>query len=78
MTVRELKKFLSVEQHIELDDSECQEIIEEYEPSVTRRKGWLLSAQGFSHFMVFSDMHDLVNHSQVDHVTQVYWRVREK
>ncbi len=31
----------------------------------------LLTAQGFSHFMVFSDMHDLVDHTQVEIVNQV-------
>ena len=71
MTVRELKKFLSQEQHIDLCDQECQQIIEEYEPSILRRKSHLLSASGFSHFMVFSEMHDLIDHEQVEHVTQV-------
>lgn len=70
MTVRELKKFMSVEQHEELTDDECKAIIREYEPSILRRKSFLLSASGFSHFMVFSDMHDLIDHFQVENVNQ--------
>ena len=68
MTVRELKKFMSIEQKEELTDDECKAIISEYEPSILRRKSFLLSASGFSHFMVFSDMHDLIDHSQVENV----------
>ena len=71
MTVRELKKFMSTEQHIQVTEEECRLIIEEYEPSILRRKSHLLSASGFSHFMVFSDMHDLIDHSQKDSVSQV-------
>ena len=70
MTVRELKKFMSLEQHVNLSDSECKQIIEEYEPSVLRRKSHLFSASGFSHFMVFDEMHDLIDHFQVENVTQ--------
>ena len=51
MTVRELKKFMSLEQNIEMSDVECKQIIEEYEPSIIRRKSHLLSASGFSHFI---------------------------
>ena len=65
MTVRELKKFMSLEQNIEMTDVECKQIIEEYEPSIIRRKSHLLSASGFSHFMVFSEIHDLIDHYQV-------------
>ena len=65
MTVREVKKFMSLEQQVFLTDNECKQIIEEYEPSVLRRKSHLLSASGFSHFMVFSEMHDLIDHYQV-------------
>ena len=71
MTVRELKKFMWLEQHVELSDEDCRQIISEYEPSVLRRKSHLLSASGFSHFMVFSEMHDLIDHEQVEHVNQV-------
>ena len=70
MTIRELKKFMSVEQHEELTDDECKAIISEYEPSILRRKSFLLSASGFSHFMVFSELHDLIDHSQVENVNQ--------
>ena len=66
------QKFnLHFQPSIDLDDQECQQIIEEYEPSILRRKSHLLSASGFSHFMVFSEMHDLIDHEQVEHVTQV-------
>ena len=65
MTVRELKKFMSIEQKIDMTDVECKQIIEEYEQSIIRRKSQLLSASGFSHFMVFSEIHDLIDHYQV-------------
>ena len=75
MTVRELKNFMSLEQNVSLTDEECKQIIEEYEPSILRRKSQLLSASGFSHFMVFDEMHDLIDHYQTEHVTQVMFKI---
>ena len=72
LTVRELKKFLSSEQGIHLSDNECKQLINEYEPSPACRKSQLMSATGFSHFMVFSEMHDVFDHSKIEHVYQVF------
>ena len=72
LTVRELKNFLSNEQKIYLTNEECKQIISEYEPSVVCRKNQTMSAKGFSHFMVFSEMHDIFDHSKIDTVFQVH------
>ena len=71
MTVRELKNFLSKEQNINLSDDECKQIISEYEPSANCRKRQLMSSTGFSHFMVFSEVHDVFDHSKTETVYQV-------
>ena len=66
-----MKNFLSNEQKIYLTNEECKQIISEYEPSVVCRKNQMMSAKGFSHFMVFSEMHDIFDHSKIDTVFQV-------
>ena len=67
-----MKNFLSNEQKIYLTNEECKQIISEYEPSVVCRKNQMMSAKGFSHFMVFSEMHDIFDHSKIDTVFQVH------
>lgn len=70
MTLRELKRFLTVEQNIvEVTLEECKTIVRDFEPSFEKRRENLLSPQGFSHFMIFSDYHDLTETSQVDQVS---------
>ena len=70
MTLRELKRFLSIEQRIpEVSLEECKTIVRDFEPSAEKRRDNLLSPQGFSHFMIFSDYHDIVE--QPTHVDQV-------
>ena len=42
---------------------ECRHIVRDFESSVEKRRENLLSPQGFSHFMIFSDYHDIVEAS---------------
>ena len=71
MTLRELKRFLSVEQRIpEVNLDECRHIVRDFEPSAEKRRENLLSPQGFSHFMIFSDYHDIVEPSHVEQVRE--------
>lgn len=71
MSAGELKDFLKLEQHMTFTDDECCQIINEFEPSQARRKRKLLSSEGFSRFFLFSDLHDIIDHSKSEQVYQV-------
>ncbi len=43
----------------DVTEKECRLIVENFEPSPERRNKYLLSAEGFSRFFLFSDLHDL-------------------
>ena len=72
MTVAELRTFLVTEQDLgKVSDAECELMIAEFEPSNARRRQKLLSAEGFARFFLFSDLHDIIDHSKTDSVYQV-------
>ena len=75
MTLRELKRFLTVEQKIpDVSIDECRHIVRDFEPSAEKRRDNLLSPQGFSHFMIFSDYHDIIESNHLVQVSEFYVR----
>lgn len=71
MTTAELRKFLAAEQKVKVNEAEAELIVAEFEPSVGRRRQKLLSEDGFTRFFLFSDSHDIIDHSKTDAVYQV-------
>ena len=71
MTIGEIKRFLAHEQNCRVSDAECKQIVDEFEPSLARRKRGRLSAEGFCRFFMFSDLHDLMDYAKTDNVYQV-------
>lgn len=75
MTDKELKKFLEVEQRMaNLTMVQVREIMREYEPSDSpnkRSKKYLMSREGFSRFILFSDTMDIIDHQKMETVYQV-------
>lgn len=56
---------------IQVTEKECNMILEEFEPSSMRKKQKLLSSEGFTRFFMFSDLHDIIDHSKVEKHYQV-------
>ena len=54
----------------DVTDEDCKLVVDEFEPSAGRRKRSLLSAEGFSRFFLFSDLHDVCDLSKMDTIYQ--------
>ena len=58
MSAQNLCDFMAIEQHIELCYEEAEHYIKAFEPSGDKKS---LSQDGFSHFIMFSDLHTIIN-----------------
>ena len=58
MTAENLADFMKKEQKIEMVIEECEKLIEAFEPTQDRSS---LSMEGFTHFMMFSEWHDVTD-----------------
>lgn len=54
----------------DVTDEDCRLVVDEFEPSAGRRKKSLLSAEGFSRFFLFSDLHDICDLNKMDSIYQ--------
>ena len=68
MGAKDLMKFFEKEQKMSMREEECAQIIEAFEPTTGERTS--LSIEGFTHFMMFSDWHDLIDQSKLKLVYQ--------
>merc|ERR1712029_673163 len=60
MTAADLARFLLLEQKCEVPVEECQKFIEAFEPTSDRDQS-LLSMEGFTQFMMFSEWQNIVD-----------------
>lgn len=66
MTIGDLMKFQKEEQKMELLEEECAEIIKAFEPKPGQNS---MSMEGFTHFMMFSELQEV---TEPQHRTIVY------
>lgn len=67
MTPNDLVKFFAQEQDTQVTLEEAIQMIQAFEPSNQRTS---LSLEGFTHFITFSNYHDLIDHSKLKLVYQ--------
>ena len=67
MTAPNLHSFLEQEQKVELTMKECRELIKDFEPDDNDEA---FSLKGFVHFIMFSDIHEIVNPAKCKQVYQ--------
>ena len=67
MTSDDLMKFFSEKEHKKLTLKDCSQLIEKFEPSLNSE---LLSMEGFTHLMLFSDLISVLDQSKLKGVYQ--------
>ena len=67
MTAPRLQSFLENEQKLEMNINECREIIQNYEPDDNDEA---FSFKGFLHFIMFSDIHEIIDVAKTQKVYQ--------
>ena len=72
LSVVQILTFLAIHPQTmeDVTDEDCRLVVDEFEPSSGRRKKSLLSAEGFSRFFLFSDLHDICDLNKMDGIYQ--------